>query len=105
MDDAPTRLRELVRHVRSKNAGPFWVTIDVFCGDESVYSRVVHSRVTDPSTIEELYGVERDDIQIFGLPELHVIKISFPRTVVQGALEDRDLHAGQQYVPLSCLEI
>jgi hypothetical protein len=105
MDDAPIQLRDLARHVRSKNAGPFWVTIDVFCGNESIYSRVVHSRVTDPSTIEELYGAKRDDIQVFGLPDLHVIKISFPRTVVQGSLEDRDLHAGQQYVPLSCLEI
>jgi hypothetical protein len=105
MNDAPIQLRNLVRQVRSKNAGPFWVTIDIFCGDESIYSRVVHSRVTDPSTIEELYGANRDDIQIFGLPSLHAIKISFPRTVVQGSLEDRDLHAGQQFLPLSCLEI
>jgi hypothetical protein len=105
MDDAPARLRDLVRYVRSKNAGPFWVTIDVFCGDESIYSRVAHSRVTDPTTIAELYGAARDDIQIFAIPDLHVIKISFPRTVVQGSLDDRDLHAGQQYIPLSYLEI
>jgi hypothetical protein len=105
MDDAPARLRDLVRYVRSKNAGPFWVTIDVFCGDESIYSRVAHSRVTDPTTIAELYGAARDDIQIFAIPDLHVIKISFPRTVVQGSLDDRDLHAGQQYIPLSCIEI
>jgi hypothetical protein len=105
MDDAQARLCDLVRYVRSKNAGPFWVTIDVFCGDESIYSRVAHSRVTDPTTIAELYGAARDDIQIFALPDLHVIKISFPRTVVQGSLDDRDLHAGQQYIPLSCLEI
>ena len=33
-------LGEKVRKIRSKNAGPFWITIDVFCGDKKVYKDV-----------------------------------------------------------------
>ena len=27
-------LGEKVRKIRSKNAGPFWITIDIFCGNK-----------------------------------------------------------------------
>ena len=36
-----------------------------------------------------------------GEPDLHVVKVSFPRPVVQGSLHDRDMHAGQHHVPLA----
>ena len=26
--------------VRSKNAGPFWLTIDIFCGSEAAFQRI-----------------------------------------------------------------
>jgi uncharacterized protein (DUF2267 family) len=35
------------------------------------------------------------------LPHLHVVKVSFPRPIVQGSLHDRDMHAGQNHVPLA----
>jgi hypothetical protein len=30
-----------------------------------------------------------------------VVKVSFPRPIVQGSLRDRDMHAGQHHVPLA----
>ena len=86
--------------VRSKNAGPFWLTLDVFARDEASYQRIVASPLTDPAAIAGLYGVEPAGVRIFPLPTLNAIKISLPRPVTQGALDDRDMHAGQQYVPL-----
>jgi len=44
-------------------------------------------------------------VQVFLLDELNAIKVSLPRPVVQGALNDTDLHAGQQYIPLLSIEI
>ena len=35
------KLGERVLRVRSKNAGPFWVTVDIFCGTHR--RRSVHS--------------------------------------------------------------
>jgi hypothetical protein len=42
---------------------------------------------------------------VFELADLCAIKISFPRPVVQGSLRDRDMHGGQQYVPLLALPV
>ncbi|WP_410625555.1 DUF4387 domain-containing protein [Amycolatopsis sp. cmx-8-4] len=98
-------LGELATLVRSKNAGPFWVTIDIFFPTTATYERASHSAATDPRTIGDLYRVDHNRIRIFHLPELCAIKISFPRPITQGALRDRDMHAGQQHVPLSGLAI
>ncbi len=35
---------EVAQYVRSKNAGPFWVTIDVFCADDISYARLTQAR-------------------------------------------------------------
>ena len=35
-----TRLGDIVEKVRSKNAGPFWMTVDIFCGAPDAYARV-----------------------------------------------------------------
>jgi hypothetical protein len=44
-------------------------------------------------------------VGIFRLPDLRAIKISFPRPVPQGSFTDRDIHAGQQHIPLAQLAI
>lgn len=100
----PSTLGE-VASVRSKNAGPFWLTLDVFAPDAGVYDRVIASPLTDPGTIGRLYAVDPDLVQVFRLPALLAVKISFPRPVVQGALNDRDMHAGQQHIPLLGLPV
>lgn len=93
-------LADVATLVRSKNAGPFWLTIDIFCASSGNYERVAASPVTDPHTIAAIYGIPASSVRIFGLPDLHAIKISFARPVIQGSTTDRDMHAGQQYVPL-----
>ncbi len=98
-------LGDLSELVRAKNAGPFWVTLDVFLQDEASYRIAAEEGVITPAVIARLYAVPADTVQIFRLPALGVIKISFPRTVSQGSLEDRDMHAGQQHVPLQSLAV
>jgi hypothetical protein len=98
-------LRDIANQIRSKNAGPFWLTIDIFLQDTDTFTRVSRSRVTDPQVIAVLYGVDPTHVKIFELADLCAIKISFPRPVVQGSLYDRDMHGGQQYVPLLALSV
>jgi hypothetical protein len=96
---------ELAVLVRSKNAGPFWLTLDVFCGSEEVYHTLAAEGVITPERVAGLYRVDPASVRVFRLANLHVIKVSFPRPVPQGAAGDRDMHAGQQHVPLARLEI
>ncbi len=93
-------LAEVASLVRSKNAGPFWLTIDVFCQDSSDYERIVRSPLTDASVIASIYGADPQSVRIFAMPQLRAVKISLPRPSAQGSPADRDTHAGQQYVPL-----
>lgn len=91
------RLDEMVLKVRSKNAGPFWVTIDIFCGDPAVFARL--SDGLSNAAVAALYRVPEAQLKRFDIADLNVIKISVPRPVVQGAAADRDMH-GAQYAAL-----
>ena len=92
-----TTLGDLVLKVRSKNAGPFWVTIDIFCDDPVVYDRLTRDLSTD--RVAALYRTAPETLKRFDIPDLRVIKFSLPRPVIQGAASDRDMH-GAQYAAL-----
>lgn len=98
-------LADLAHEVRSKNAGPFWVTMELFMKDADGYAVVADESFVNERLIAELYQVDEGSIRIFRIPELEVVKISFPRPVPQGSLRDRDMHAGQHHVPLALVEV
>ena len=96
-------LGDIALEVRSKNAGPFWMTLEAFMADDAGY-RAADAVISEES-VAELYRVAPSAIRIFRLPELRVVKVSFPRPLVQGSLHDRDMHAGQHHVPLAGLPV
>jgi hypothetical protein len=96
-------LGDYALEIRSKNAGPFWVTMEAFMNDAAGYA--IASDLISEATIGRLYGVPADDVKIFRIPALNVVKISFPRPVPQASLHDRDIHAGQHHVPLASLPV
>ncbi len=79
--------------VRSKNAGPFRVSVDVFCGSAGVFSTLRKALRTE--TVAGVFGVLPGDIKRFEIESLNVIKFSFPRRVPQGSRDDRDMHGAQ----------
>jgi hypothetical protein len=101
----PETLQDLALEVRSKNAGPFWVTMELFMRDEAGYRTAADEEFLNENVIAELYGVPADGVRIFRIPALDVVKISFPRPIPQGGLRDRDIHAGQHHVPLALLAL
>jgi hypothetical protein len=105
MADRARRLGEIAQVVRSKNAGPFWITLDVFFRSDADFAYVRDSKVLTAKKIGELYGVDPALVKRFELPGIKAMKFSMPRAVVAGSFEDRDLHAGQQHVPLALLPI
>lgn len=100
--EGPT-LGDLALEVRSKNAGPFWVTMELFMRDADGYRIVADEAFLNERVVADLYRVEASTIRMYRIPSLHVVKISFPRPVSQGSLRDRDMHAGQHHVPLALL--
>jgi len=91
------RLGDIARLVRSKNAGPFMLTIDVMVADAATFDRVVESGVLDPANIAGIYGADPGTIMRFVLRDALTIKISFPRDVASGSVGDSDVY-GCQYM-------
>ncbi|MCU1374164.1 MAG: hypothetical protein JWO68_1450 [Actinomycetia bacterium] len=98
--DRVPRLTDTFRLIRSKDAGPFMLTIDLFCHDAAAYQRVVASSLLTGEAFADLYGVAPDQVEIHLVEPIHAIKVSFPRPVASGELADSDITGGQQYGPL-----
>ena len=92
-------LGEKVKKIRSKNAGPFWITIDIFCGSEEVFKDVCLNLKN--LKIANLFMINIKDLKRFEIEKLNVIKFSFPRNITQGHILDRDMHGAQLAVLLS----
>ena len=90
-------LGHIVEKVRSKNAGPFWLTIDIFCGGTESFERISQGVSTD--RVAKLFETEPDEMKRFDIPSLNVVKFSLPRPVIQGTAADRDMH-GASYAAL-----
>ncbi|WP_377507223.1 DUF4387 family protein [Octadecabacter sp. R77987] len=85
-----SELGQIVEKVRSKNAGPFWLTVDIFCGSPDAFARVRDGVSTD--RIAQLFQTTPDQIKRFDIPDLNVVKFSLPRPAIQGTVADRDMH-------------
>lgn len=98
-------LGDTAKYVRSKNAGPFTLTIDIFCEAAGAYEKVKNSKNLTPKLIATTYNVDESKVEFYYLPDLRVIKISLPRPYIQGHRHERDMHQGQQYVQLLDVEL
>ncbi|GAO53286.1 DUF4387 domain-containing protein [Novosphingobium sp. MD-1] len=98
-------VNEVCRLVRSKNAGPYWVTVDFFFKDAESYARYARSPALGGDTFARLFGADPALVKYFPVDSLHVLKVSYPRTSPQGGEVERDMHCGQQYVRLLDIEL
>jgi hypothetical protein len=88
------------RLIRSKNAGPFTITIDLFFEDHAAYQALRSLEEFSAASIAELYGVDVDTVEIHDVPSIDALKISLPRRIPGGTPGDTDVTGGQQYGPL-----
>lgn len=98
-------LRELARVVRSKNAGPTQLTLDVFLRDAAAYTRAQTSPSLSESSVARCYQVPPESVRRYDLPAIHAIKFSLPRRVCAGDPGDGDIYGAQQHGPLLELEL
>jgi hypothetical protein len=100
-----SKLWELAKLVRAKNAGPYTLTFDILFNDAATYQQVKQSGVITRELFARLYHVPLDDVLFFEHDSALALKASIPRPVSSGDLEDTDVFGGQQHGPLVDLEI
>lgn len=98
-------VKDVCHHVRSKNAGPFWVTIDLFFDGAENFGKYADSPALGASTLQRLFGADPALVKCFAVPSLNTVKLSYARTAPQGGMVERDMHCGQQYVRLLDIEL
>lgn len=98
-------VKDVCHHVRSKNAGPFWVTIDLFFDGPESFAKYAESPVLSGELFAHLYGTDAALVRRYPVPGLNMVKISYPRASPQGGEVERDMHCGQQYVRLLGVEL
>ncbi len=94
------RLADLARVVRSKNAGPTQLTIDIFLNDAAAYALAAQSPALSCAAVARLYAVDPRKLQRHLLPAIHAIKFVLPRLVCAGSPGDGDVYGAQQHAPM-----
>ncbi|MFC4278228.1 DUF4387 domain-containing protein [Achromobacter aloeverae] len=101
-------LQTLADVLRSKNAGPFQITIDIMFEQEDAYRRVLASGMLTPANIAPLYRIEAAQVRVIPFDRVRAIKVTLPRrwgSNGSGSSFDRDVYGAQQHGPLAELEI
>lgn len=101
-----SRLFDLAKTIRSKNAGVDRITFDVIFTDRANYDRVRRSGALSRDAICRIFGITPDRItDCVEFDPALAIKFTIRRTRPSGSPGDGDIFGSQQYGPLLDLEI
>ncbi|MFO7611984.1 MAG: DUF4387 domain-containing protein [Clostridia bacterium] len=94
-------LTDIADVIRSKNSGPYELTMDVIFRDRDVYEKVLESGQFNKKLIAGLYSIDESDVA--GIVEFipaKAIKATIKRRIVSGSIGDTDVYGAQQHAPL-----
>ena len=97
------RLRDAAKVIRSKNAGPTEITVDLMFNDAAGFARALEAPSLSAGVIAQRYGVQ--SVKVIPYPAANAIKIVIPRATVAGSPGDTDVYGAQQHRPLQDVEI
>ena len=102
----PNKLGALASVIRSKNSGPYEITIDAIFDSPATYNFVKSSGVLKKSTIANLYNLDESKIEVaMWWDAALAFKTTIVRPMVSGGWGEIDMHASCQHVPLMHLEV
>jgi hypothetical protein len=98
-------IREIARVCKSKNAGPFELTIDVVFDDAETFRKVKATGVLGRELFAQLYHVPSERVLFTPYDAAFAFKATLPRLVPAGEFGDTDVYGCQQHAPLLDVEI
>ncbi|MDP7548791.1 MAG: DUF4387 domain-containing protein [Alphaproteobacteria bacterium] len=94
------KLIDSARVIRSKNAGPTQLTIDILFDNPAGFERARQSDKLSAAAVAACYGLSQNQVRIIPYPAANALKIVMDRAVVAGTPGDRDVYGAQQHGPL-----
>ena len=98
-------IRDSAVMCRSKNAGPFEVTLDIAFPDRETYEKVKASGIICPELIAARYGVKPEDVIFTAYDAGLAFKATIPRAIPAGDFGDTDVYGCQQHALLLDVEL
>jgi hypothetical protein len=99
------KLWQVAKLIRSKNSGPFELTFDVIFKDRETYERVRDAKIINAAWFAKTYRLTPEVVSVIEYDPASAIKVTIPRPVISGDIDDTDVFGGQQYGPLVDLEV
>ena len=99
------RLDAIAKVIRSKNAGPCLLTLDVLLPDAATFAYVAARIEPLRRQVARRYGRGENEIAVLPYPPALAVKITLPREIVAGDVGDRDVYGAQQHAPLLDIEL
>jgi len=100
------KMKEIASVIRSKNSGPYELTMDLMFPNDEVFEKVVASNVINRERIAEIYQLKAEEVlSIVVFPKARAIKATIVRPMASGALGERDVYGAQQHAPLMDLDV
>lgn len=99
------RLKELSKVVRSKNAGPLTLSIDILFDGEDDFRLACGSAKLSTSALAHLLDRPEKDIRVIRDARARAIKVVLPRSVVAGSFGDVDVYGAQQHAVFLDIEL
>ncbi len=91
----------LAQVIRSKNAGPYELVLDILFKTRKNYEKVKASGQLTSELIASLYNVKPEFIhRIIWFEPSNAVKIVMPRDIISGNVGDNDVYGAQQHAPL-----
>jgi hypothetical protein len=99
------RVRDIAKVCKSKNAGPFDLTVDVVFDNAETFQRVKATGVLCAALFARLYDVPAEQVLFTPYDAAFAFKATFPRLVPAGDFGDTDVYGCQQHAPLLDVEL
>lgn len=99
------RLRDIAKACKSKNAGPFELTLDIMFENAEIFGRVRATGVINARLIADLYHVPVESVVFTEYPPAFAYKATIERRIPSGAVGDTDVYGAQQHAPMLDIEI
>lgn len=100
------KLTDIAEVIRSKNSGPYELTLDIIFKDWEIFEKVCASGAINNELIAGLYGISVDKvINIVHFKPAKAIKATIERPICSGELGETDVYGAQQHAPLLGIEL
>ncbi len=100
-----TKLSDITNIIRSKNSGPYELTLDIIFKSEEDFNMVCEKDIINEDLICKLYKINKSDIiNIVKFNPANAIKITIKRLIPSGDLGETDVYGAQQHAPLLSIE-